>query len=112
MVLPGLIAYLILWLGVPTKDFDPDLRKTFYRDPDDKIAGGVAKGIANYLKADVDLVRFIFFVSICFGGFGFLIYIFLWIFTKEAENMGKKNEYVLFLEINYCLLYTSDAADE
>ncbi len=42
---------LILWLGVTTKDFDPDLRKTFYRDPDDKIAGGVAKGIANYLKS-------------------------------------------------------------
>ena len=89
-VLPGLITYLIFWLGVPTKDFDPNLRKTFYRDPDDKIIGGVAKGIANYLKADVTLIRIIFFISIFFGGFGLLIYIFLWIFTKEARSIGQK----------------------
>ena len=89
-VLPGLIAYLIFWLGIPTKDFDPNLRKTFYRDPDDKIIGGVAKGIANYLKADVTLIRIIFFISIFFGGFGLLIYIFLWIFTKEARSIGQK----------------------
>ncbi len=89
-VLPGLIVYLIFWLGVPTKDFDTNLRKTFYRDPDDKIIGGVAKGIANYLKADVTLIRIIFFISIFFGGFGLLIYIFLWIFTKEARSIGQK----------------------
>ena len=89
-VLPGLIVYLIFWLGVPTKDFDSNLRKTFYRDPDDKIIGGVAKGIANYLKADVTLIRIIFFISIFFGGFGLLIYIFLWIFTKEARSIGQK----------------------
>jgi len=89
-VLPGLITYLIFWLGVPTKDFDPNLRKTFYRDPDDKIIGGVAKGIANYLKADVTLIRIIFFISIFFGGFGLLTYIFLWIFTKEARSIGQK----------------------
>ena len=89
-VLPGLIVYLIFWLGVPTKDFDSNLRKTFYRDPDDKIIGGVAKGIANYLKADVTLIRIIFFISIFFGGFGLLIYIFLWIFTKEAKSIGQK----------------------
>jgi phage shock protein PspC (stress-responsive transcriptional regulator) len=88
--LPGLIVYLIFWLGVPTKDFDTNLRKTFYRDPDDKIIGGVAKGIANYLKADVTLIRIIFFISIFFGGFGLLIYIFLWIFTKEARSIGQK----------------------
>ena len=89
-VLPGLIVYLIFWLGVPTKDFDTNLRKTFYRDPDDKIIGGVAKGIANYLKADVTLIRIIFFISIFFGGFGLLMYIFLWIFTKEARSIGQK----------------------
>lgn len=89
-VLPGLIAYLIFWLGISTKDFDPNLRKTFYRDPDDKIIGGVAKGIANYLKADVTLIRIIFFISIFFGGFGLLTYIFLWIFTKEARSIGQK----------------------
>ena len=89
-VLPGLITYLIFWLGVPTKDFDPNLRKTFYRDPDDKIIGGVAKGMANYLKIDVTLIRIFFFISIFFGGFGLLLYIFLWIFTNKASSIGQK----------------------
>ena len=86
----GLIAYIICWIGVPTKDFDTNLRKTFYRDPEENIIGGVAKGIANYLKIDVTLIRIFFFISIFFGGFGLLLYIFLWIFTKKASSIGQK----------------------
>lgn len=86
----GLIAYIICWIGVPTKDFDTNLRKTFYRDPDENIIGGVAKGMANYLKIDVTLIRIFFFISIFFGGFGLLLYIFLWIFTNKASSIGQK----------------------
>ena len=86
----GLIAYIICWIGVPTKDFDTNLRKTFYRDPEENIIGGVAKGIANYLKIDVTLIRIFFFISIFFGGFGLLLYIFLLIFTKKASSIGQK----------------------
>ncbi len=86
----GLIAYIICWIGVPTKDFDVNLRKTFYRDPEENIIGGVAKGMANYLNLDVTLIRVFFFISIFFGGFGLLLYIFLWIFTKEASSIGQK----------------------
>ena len=86
----GLIAYLILWIGVPNKDFDPNLRKTLYRDKENSVLGGVAKGLSNYFKIEVTLIRLIFFISVFFGGFGLLVYLFLWGFTKEAKTIGQK----------------------
>lgn len=86
----GLIAYLILWIGVPIKDFDPNLRKTLYRDKENSVLGGVAKGLSNYFKMEVTLIRLIFFISVFFGGFGLLVYLFLWVFTKEAKTIGQK----------------------
>ena len=86
----NLIVYIILWLGIPIKDFDPNLRKTLYRDKENGIIGGVAKGLSNYLKIDVNLIRVIFFVSLFFGGAGALFYLFLWFFTKEAKTIGQK----------------------
>ena len=86
----GLIAYLILWIGVPNKDFDPNLRKTLYRDKENSILGGVAKGLSNYFKIEVTLIRLIFFISVFFGGVGLLVYLFLWGFTKEAKTIGQK----------------------
>jgi len=86
----GLIAYLILWIGVPIKDFDPNLRKTLYRDKENSVLGGVAKGLSNYFKMEVTLIRLIFFVSVFFRGFGLLVYLFLWVFTKEAKTIGQK----------------------
>jgi len=86
----GLIAYLILWIGVPIKDFDPNLRKTLYRDKENSVLGGVAKGLSNYFKMEVTLIRLIFFISVFFGGFGLLVYLSLWVFTKEAKTIGQK----------------------
>ncbi len=86
----NLIVYIIFWLGIPIKDFDPNLRNTLYRDKENGIIGGVAKGLSNYLKIDVNLIRVIFFVSLFFGGAGLLFYLFLWFFTKEAKTIGQK----------------------
>jgi phage shock protein PspC (stress-responsive transcriptional regulator) len=51
-----------------------------YRDASDKLLGGVCSGIANYMNVDPAVVRLLFAI-ITFGGFGFgfLIYILLWI---------------------------------
>ncbi len=65
-----IIVYLILWFGIPSKDFDPNLRKILFRDKEDGIIGGVAKGLSNYLKMDVNLIRVFFFGSLFFGGAG------------------------------------------
>ncbi|HEV7621176.1 MAG TPA: PspC domain-containing protein [Flavisolibacter sp.] len=51
-----------------------------YRDGTDKLLGGVCSGIANYMNVDPAIVRLLFAI-VTFGGFGFgfLIYIILWI---------------------------------
>ena len=57
-----------------------------YRDMSDKFLGGVCSGIANYMNVDPAVVRLLFAI-ITFGGFGFgfLLYIFLWIFLPARD---------------------------
>ncbi len=86
----NLIVYIIFWLGIPSKDFDPDLRKILYRDKENGVIGGVSKGLSNYLKIDANIIRVVFVVSLFFGGAGLLFYLLLWFFTKEAKTMGEK----------------------
>jgi phage shock protein PspC (stress-responsive transcriptional regulator) len=86
----NLIVYIIFWIGIPSKDFDPDLRKILYRDKENGVIGGVAKGLSNYLKIDANIIRVVFVVSLFFGGAGLLFYLLLWFFTKEAKTIGEK----------------------
>ena len=86
----NLIVYIIFWIGIPSKDFNPDLRKILYRDKENGVIGGVSKGLSNYLKIDANIIRVIFVVSLFFGGAGLLFYILLWLFTKEAKTIGQK----------------------
>ena len=86
----NLIVYIIFWIGIPSKDFDPDLRKILYRDKENGVIGGVSKGLSNYLKIDANIIRVVFVVSLFFGGAGLLFYLLLWFFTKEAKTMGEK----------------------
>ena len=86
----NLIVYIIFWIGIPSKDFDPDLRKILYRDKENGVIGGVAKGLSNYLKIDANIIRVVFVISLFFGGAGLLFYLLLWFFTKEAKTIGEK----------------------
>jgi len=59
--------------------------KRFYRDVNDKIAGGVCSGLAAYLNLDPALVRIVFAILALGGiGSGILLYIILWIFVPAA----------------------------
>ena len=86
----NLIVYIIFWIGIPSKDFNPDLRKILYRDKENGVIGGVSKGLSNYLKIDANIIRIVFIVSLFFGGAGLLFYLLLWLFTKEAKTIGQK----------------------
>ena len=86
----NLILYIIFWIGIPSKDFDPNLRKILFRDKENGIFGGVSKGLSNYLKIDVNIIRVFFVVSLFFGGAGLMFYLLLWVFTKEAKTIGQK----------------------
>jgi len=63
--------------------------KKFFRDPDDRLVGGVASGVANYFGIDAVWIR-LFFVGALFFGFGFLFYIILWMAIPEAKTASDK----------------------
>ncbi len=88
----ALIIYLALWIAVPgNDDLEEDKRiKKFYRNPDDKVIGGVSSGLAAYFNVDVAIVRLLFVLSVLFFGSGVIVYIVLWLIAPEAETMTEK----------------------
>ena len=64
--------------------------KKLFRDGEDKFLGGVASGLAYYLDLDTIWVRLGFIAFTIFGGFGFLLYIILWILLPEARTTAEK----------------------
>src|SRR5260221_11654693 len=63
-----------------------------YRNPESKVLGGVAGGIAAFFGSDVVLIRILFVILACFGGFGVILYIILWISVPEAKTITEKME--------------------
>jgi phage shock protein PspC (stress-responsive transcriptional regulator) len=59
--------------------------KRFFRDSNDRLAGGVCSGLANYMNVDPALIRIVFAILTLGGwGAGLLLYIALWIFVPSA----------------------------
>lgn len=113
----GFLLYIVLWIVLPVTDLDSStvLRKRLYRNPDDKVIGGVASGIAAYFNIEVWIPRIIFALPfilgalssmfnnhwwgpgpvIFSGGFGgtlFVTYIVLWIVLPLANTAAEKLE--------------------
>ena len=115
----GFLAYIILWMVLPPKDMEGYMGKRLYRNPDDRILGGVAGGLAAYFDKSASTIRLIFaapiILSILAGvinrfswnydfdlalniGFGsltgtfILAYIILWIVLPEANSDYEKME--------------------
>jgi phage shock protein PspC (stress-responsive transcriptional regulator) len=115
----GFLIYLLLWIILPAKNLDVYVGKRLFRNPDDKIIGGVASGLAAYFKKTPNTIRLIFaaplilnialsmlnfmfssFHGVMFPGFFvgsitgtfLLIYIVLWIVLPEARSPFEKME--------------------
>ena len=115
----GILLYIILWIILPTKDLEGFSGKRLYRNPEDKILGGVASGLAAYFNKRSSTIRLIFAVplllNILFGAlngafFAFhrylfpnlfigsftatftFIYVVLWIVLPEARSQYEKME--------------------
>ncbi|NJN24695.1 MAG: PspC domain-containing protein [Cyclobacteriaceae bacterium] len=88
------IAYIILWIAVPASDelIEHKKIKKMYRDPDAKVLGGVASGVAAYFGVDMVIIRILFFVAIFAAGTGLILYIILWIILPEAKTLTDKME--------------------
>jgi len=65
-------------------------KKRLYRNPDDKIIGGVSSGIAANLDTDPVLFRILFVLTTIFFGVGFFVYIGLWLALPEARTESQK----------------------
>ncbi len=115
----GFLLYILLWMILPTRDLDTYGGKRLFRNPDDRMIGGVAGGLAAYFGSRTSTVRLIFaapfifsalvsmldwfswghgfslFPNIFFGSIGgtfFLAYIVLWIVLPEARTNYEKME--------------------
>ncbi|MGI6554428.1 MAG: PspC domain-containing protein [Bacillota bacterium] len=62
--------------------------KRIYRSSTDKMLGGVAAGMAQYLDLDVSLVRLLWIMTLFLGGVGLPAYIIAWIVIPEEPYPG------------------------
>lgn len=66
--------------------------KRMYRDPDDRILGGVCSGLGAYFNTDPWIFRALFIVFSIFFLTGIIIYLILWIAIPEALTSAQKLE--------------------
>lgn len=88
----GIVTYFILWIVIPgsTSLEENSHIKKLYRNPDDRVLGGVCSGIATFLKIDTIIVRIIFIVLFFGGGVGLVAYFVFWAITPEANSITDK----------------------
>ena len=90
----SVIIYIAMWIAFPgstTLEEDAKIKK-FYRNPDRKVVGGVAAGVASYFGVDLGVVRFLWVLSIFVFGTGVIVYIVLWIIAPSANTLTEKME--------------------
>lgn len=100
------IEALVKVMGTP-EDFDREVgelpgdikspkedtaKRRLYRDIDNRLLGGVAAGLGAYFDVDPLIFRLIFFASIFAGGFGFALYLLLWLIVPAARSVNQKLE--------------------
>ncbi len=113
----GVLLYIILWIVLPAREMEFNVRRRLYRNPDDKVIGGVCSGISSYFNIGVWIPRLIFtlpffigilgsifgnhwgrfdgFPDVVFGSFGgtlIVTYIILWIVVPFANTATEKLE--------------------
>jgi phage shock protein PspC (stress-responsive transcriptional regulator) len=88
----ALAAYGILWAVLPGSEDLPDDQsyKRLFRNPEDRVLGGVAGGLAAYFGVDVLVVRLLFVLGIFLGGVGIITYLIFWMITPEAKTLTDK----------------------
>lgn len=88
----AVVAYIVLWVILPvshTQEEDKEIKKLF-RNPDDKVLGGVASGLSAYFGIKELYVRLAFVFLTFAGGSGVVIYLILWIITPVASSITER----------------------
>ncbi len=64
----------------------PETIKRLYRSRRDRMIGGVAGGLAEYLATDPTVIRLAFALSILLGGAGVIAYLIMWVVIPEEPQ--------------------------
>lgn len=72
------------------KTYQQNGERHLFRDLENASIAGVCAGIANYFKIDTIIIRAIFLIMFFFGGFGFPLYVILWIVVPKAKSTIEK----------------------
>ena len=79
--------------GTNKKSFgERGVHRRLYRDPDNKVLGGVCGGIGAYFNIDPVWIRVALVIALFVFGSGLLLYIILWIIIPEAKTTAEKLE--------------------
>lgn len=60
--------------------------KRLFRDTENAVIAGVCSGIASFFKIDVVIIRAIFVIMFFFAGFGFPLYLILWVIVPKTRS--------------------------
>jgi phage shock protein PspC (stress-responsive transcriptional regulator) len=89
-----IIAYIAMWIVLPARtdlvQREDKKSKKLYRNPDDKVIGGVAGGLGAFFGIDTVLIRILFVVFFIVGGSGLVMYIILWICMPMATTLTQR----------------------
>lgn len=114
----ALFGYVLMWIFLPASTVETFKGKRFYRDPENKVLGGVAGGLAAYFEKPVKNIRLLFLsplllqilfsildltdddftiviFNLSFGslvGFSIIMYITLWVILPKAITPYQKME--------------------
>jgi phage shock protein PspC (stress-responsive transcriptional regulator) len=77
--------------GSQSQDRSEEYRsKRLYRDPDDKVVGGVCSGVGYYFGIDPIFIRLAFVFAVIMFGSGVLFYLILMVVLPEAKTASEK----------------------
>ena len=101
----GVLAYILLWIFLPSKETKSPIGRKLFRDPQFRILGGVCAGLAKLFSVEKWMIRILFLApflfdvfqvehitdgiwstGISFNGISFIVYIVLWIITPLAKS--------------------------
>jgi len=66
------------------------IKRRLFRNPDQKVFGGVCGGLAAYFDIDVVWIRLAMFLLIFFGGLSLWVYVIMWIIIPQAKSTTDK----------------------
>lgn len=87
-------SYILMWGLVPESlELEEDAKvKKLFRNPENKVLGGVAGGLAAYFGVEVTVIRVLLALGMFAGGTTIIAYCILWAITPEAKTLTEKME--------------------